>query len=204
MDVNSAAPRIRPATSADADVLTGIITGAFADDPLWSFALARPDGDTAFHPSYWRLFVDGALRYPTTRLAGDGEAAAIWIPPGGNEFGEAEEARLDVLLADRLPDKAAELHALFDLFGSARPTEPHYYLSLLGTHPGHRGRGIGMDLLRANLAEWDALGIPAYLESSNPANNKRYEGVGFRPRTEFRYPGDGPVVTTMWRDVPPA
>jgi len=200
----SSTPQIRPATAADADTVTDIITGAFANDPLWSYALARPDGDTAFHSAYWRLFVDGALRFPTVRLAGDGEAVAIWIPPGANEFGEDQEAAFDSLIADRLPEKVADLHALFDLFVTARPAEPHYYLSLFGTHPRHRGRGVGMDLLRANLAEWDAQGVPAYLESSNPANNKRYEGVGFRPRTEFRYPGGGPVVTTMWRDPAPA
>ena len=50
----------------------------------------------------------------------------------------------------------------------------------------------------------DAQGTPAYLESSNPANNHRYASVGFRPHAEFRYPGNGPVVTTMWRDPAPA
>jgi hypothetical protein len=41
--------------------------------------------------------------------------------------------------------------------------------------------------------------MPAYLESSNPANNGRYASVGFEPHGEFSYPGGGPVVTTMWR-----
>ncbi|MFG2042950.1 GNAT family N-acetyltransferase [Dactylosporangium sp. NPDC048998] len=192
--------RIRPAAPADTDLVTGIITGAFAADPLWSHALARPDGDTSFHPAYWRLFVDGALRYPTTRLAGDGQAVAVWIPPGGTEFTDEGEAALEALVADHLSGKAAELTALLELFAAARPAQPHYYLTLLGTHPHHRGHGIGMDLLRANLAEWDAEGVPAYLESSNPANNKRYAGVGFRPRGGFAYPHGGPVVTTMWRE----
>jgi GNAT superfamily N-acetyltransferase len=190
---------VRSAISADADRLTAIITGAFANDPLWSYALGRPDGDTSLHPAYWRLFVDGALRFPTTRIAGDGQAAAIWIPPGEAEFGDEQEAALEALIADRLPDKATEFHKLLDCFAAARPAEPHYYLTLFATDPAHRGQGIGMALLRANLAEWDAVGMPTYLESSNPANDHRYQGVGFRPRTEFRYPGGGPVVTTMWR-----
>jgi hypothetical protein len=41
--------------------------------------------------------------------------------------------------------------------------------------------------------------MPAYLESTNPANDERYKGVGFEPIGEFSYPGGGPVVTTMWR-----
>lgn len=41
--------------------------------------------------------------------------------------------------------------------------------------------------------------MPAYLESSNPANDHRYASVGFHPIGNFSYPGNGPVVTTMWR-----
>ena len=69
----------------------------------------------------------------------------------------------------------------------------------LADHPRRRGHGIGIWLLRANLAGWDAEGIPAYLESSNPANDQRYAAVSFRPRGTFAYPGGGPIVTTMWR-----
>jgi predicted GNAT family acetyltransferase len=77
---------------------------------------------------------------------------------------------------------------------------PHYYLSLLGTHDDHRGKGTGMALLRENLARIDAEGAPAYLESTNPANLARYESVGFVRLGEFAAPEGGPTVTTMWRD----
>jgi hypothetical protein len=43
--------------------------------------------------------------------------------------------------------------------------------------------------------------MPAYLESTNPANLKRYESVGFQERERLTMPS-GAVVTTMWR--PPA
>jgi hypothetical protein len=42
--------------------------------------------------------------------------------------------------------------------------------------------------------------MPAYLESSNPSNNHRYESIGFVAVTTFQAPGNGPVVTGMWRD----
>ena len=94
-------------------------------------------------------------------------------------------------------DNFIELARRFD---AAHPHgEPHYYLSLFGTHPDHRGHGVGMRLLADNLALIDAEHAPAYLESSNPSNNRRYEGVGFAPIGEFSYPDGGPVVTTMWR-----
>jgi RimJ/RimL family protein N-acetyltransferase len=57
-----------------------------------------------------------------------------------------------------------------------------------------------MGLLADNLGRLDAEGVPAYLESSNPANNYRYERLGFEPCGKFELPEDGPDVLQMWRD----
>src|SRR4029077_7004434 len=89
---------------------------------------------------------------------------------------------------------------LLERFTAAQPkSEPHYYLTLLGTHPDHRGRGIGMRLLAHTLAFIYVEHMPAYLESTNPANNDRYARVGFEPIGEFSYPGGTSIVTTMLR-----
>ena len=197
MTSHLAARRVSP---ADADLVTEIITLSFAYDPLWAHAMARPDGGTAHHGEFWRLFVEGALRYPWTWLTGGGQATSIWIPPGGTEMTPEQEQRLAELAADRLGPAAGDYLELVSRFDAAHPrAEPHYYLTLLGTHPGHRGTGIGMPLLAHDLELVDAEHQPAYLESSNPANNHRYASVGFEPHGEFRYPRGGPVVTTMWR-----
>jgi len=151
-------------------------------------ARARADGYAAF------------LRYPHTWLTGGGEAAAVWIPPGGTEMTPEQEQRLAGLAAGHLGPAADACLELVRRFEAAHPwAEPHYYLTLLGTHPDHRGQGIGMRLLAHNLDLVDAAHLPAYLESTNPANNRRYASVGFEPHGEFCYPGGGPVVTTMWR-----
>ncbi|HUA02318.1 MAG TPA: GNAT family N-acetyltransferase [Solirubrobacteraceae bacterium] len=97
--------------------------------------------------------------------------------------------------------RADDVLALVDRFEENHPREePHYYLSLLGTHPDHRGQGKGMWLLAANLAEIDAEGMPAYLESSNRANDHRYERLGFVQVGEFSAPGGQPTIACMWRD----
>ena len=57
-----------------------------------------------------------------------------------------------------------------------------------------------MGLLAENLARIDELRLPAYLESSNRANDRRYERLGFVQIGEFSAPGDGPTVGCMWRD----
>lgn len=162
--------------------------------------MARPDGGVEHHARFWRLFVEGALRHRWVWLTDGGEATSIWIPPGRTEMSEDQGRRLTQLAHDCLGPGAGAYLELLDQFDSAHPRdEPHYYLSLLGTHPEHRGRGIGMALLAHDLALIDDEGIPAYLESSNPANNRRYETVGFEPIGEFSFPGGGATVTTMWR-----
>ena len=55
-----------------------------------------------------------------------------------------------------------------------------------------------MGLLAQSLTLIDALGMPAYLESSNPANDARYASVGFEPYTTITVPS-GHRFTTMWR-----
>ena len=61
-----------------------------------------------------------------------------------------------------------------------------------------------MGLLAENLARIDELGMPAYLESSNPENRARYERLGFEQVGEFSTPDASRVVATMWREPRPA
>jgi GNAT superfamily N-acetyltransferase len=142
----------RRATLADREMVTSITTLAFANDPLWSRALARTDGSTEHHARFWTLFVEGALRYPWVWLTIGSEATSIWIPPGGTEMSEEQEAALTGLANGYLGPAADDYLELLRRFDAAHPRdEPHYYLSLLGTHPDHRGRGIGMALLEHDL-----------------------------------------------------
>lgn len=125
---------------------------------------------------------------------------SVWIPPSGTEFSHDGEQRVPGLLKELVSSRVCEVAELLHRFDQAHPrNERHYYLSLLGTRDEHRRRGLGMALLEENLARIDAERMPAYLESSNPDNNHRYESVGFGSVVSFRAPGDGPVVTGMWR-----
>jgi GNAT superfamily N-acetyltransferase len=188
----------------DIDSVTACITYAFASDPIWSVALARADGRTDHHEPYWRIIVEGAMRFGTVRQWDSGAAVSVWVPPNERELTPALEADSEALLARSLDSKSVsamrELYERFERSRSGAP-EPLAYLALLATHRECRGRGIGQALLAADLHEWDALGIPSYLESSNPANDHRYVRAGFTAIGGFDAVIDDARVTAMWRPV---
>jgi GNAT superfamily N-acetyltransferase len=192
---------LRVASVADLDALTAVMTTAFAEDPVWG-AYSFPDTprSLAQPATFWRAYLAAMLRLPSTLVTPGCEAAAVWVPPDEPELTTEQEDELDAVLRELLGDRqAAVVLDVFHRLDAAHPAhEPHHYLSLLATHSDHRGRGIGMALLAACLERVDAEGAPAYLESTNPANDARYMRHGFEPYGRVELP-DGPMVTTMWR-----
>ncbi|GLW71027.1 N-acetyltransferase [Kitasatospora phosalacinea] len=189
----------RAATPADLDAVVSTLTSAFFHDPLWGPAFPDPSRRAEQAAPMWRLYAASALRYPWTLVTPAAEAVAVWIPPGGTELTAREARDLPALLtAAAGPEAARAILGIYEQLEAAHPGVPCFYLTLLGVHEDHRGRGLGMGLLARSLARIDALGAPAYLESSNPANLARYRSVGFVPRQDVTT-ATGHTVTTMWR-----
>ena len=194
-------PRIA-SSEDDLAAVTETISRAFHDDPTWSWAFPDPARRQDQYAVWWRFLIAGAMRYPWVRLTDECASVSVWIPPDATELSEEDEARVEPLLHELLGSRAGEVVELLERFEAAHPrAEAHYYLSLLGTHPAHAGRGLGMALLAENLERIDQEHMPAYLESSNPVNNHRYERQGFVEKGRFYPPGSDIPVTTMWRDA---
>jgi GNAT superfamily N-acetyltransferase len=189
----------RPATPADVDAITAAFVTAFFHDPVWGPVFPDEGRRAEQSAVMWRVYAAAALRYPWTFVTPGGEAAAIWIPPGGEELTAAEERRLHELMEEIAgPEAAASAREIEARFAAAHPAGSFFHLTILGTHASHRGKGLGMALLAETLTRIDALGAAAYLESTNPVNNERYMNAGFEPRAEIGMPS-GHIVTTMWR-----
>lgn len=191
----------RVATRAELPAAVETLARAFYADPVWGWAFPDPEARLEQHRTVWGLVAEAALGYESAWLTGECAAVALWIPPGKPELRPEDEERLEGLLAELLGDGAGRVLEAFERFDAAHPhDEPHYYLSLLGTNPDHRGQGLGMGLMASTLERIDAEGAPAFLESSNPVNTPRYERLGFSICGEFELPEDGPNVTQMWRE----
>jgi GNAT superfamily N-acetyltransferase len=192
--------KVRPAISTDMSSVANTLAEAFFHDPVWGWAFADPTRRKAQHDAWFQLLIGSALAHQWVWTTPNYEAASVWIPPGCPELSDCDEARLRPLIEETVGPRSGLILEVMSCFDAAHPHDrEHYYLSLLGTHTDHRGAGIGMRLLADNLVHVDAAGMPAYLESTNPANLKRYESIGFEAYATFDLPYNGPTVTTMWR-----
>jgi GNAT superfamily N-acetyltransferase len=128
-------------------------------------------------------------------------SVALWTAPGGIEMVPDDEAELVRLVGEFIGGEHGDrVLTVLAGFEAAHPHDvPHHYLSIVATHDQSRGHGYAEALLAEYLQRVDAEHTPAYLESSNPANLKRYMRLGFEPIGEIAVPDGRPPVTTMWR-----
>src|SRR6187397_885116 len=88
---------IRPAGAADLDDVVAVLTAAFHDDPLMSWAFPDPDIRPRRLTGLWTFMArDGYIPRGAATVAPGGDAAALWTAPGDlldEEFWEANVAR---------------------------------------------------------------------------------------------------------------
>lgn len=72
------------------------------------------------------------------------------------------------------------------ILSKRHPSEPHFYLFVLGVDPAWQGRGIGKALLHHLNARADAAGRPCFLETDKETSVRLYESVGYEVVGEER------------------
>ncbi len=196
-------PVTRRATQEDVPALAAMLTRAFMDDPvaIWSCPpeSLRPRVLERFQTARLRHLLLDEEVWTTPAL----NSAALWAPPQRwrttlRQDAEIARSSLHPRLLARLPLVG---FGLVGLERSHPQRPPHWYLAVLGTDPAAQGQGHGSAVLGGVLAQCDADGIGAYLESSKERNIDFYARHGFRVTREHRLPR-GPKMWAMWRDPP--
>ena len=167
---------ITTATASDAEQAIAVLTLAFSSDPANRWAWSDPRQYLASFPAFVRAFAGKAFEQGTAYCIDRYAGAALWLPPGVHPD---EDALVALLQSTVVKEDQADLLAVLDQMGDYHPSEPHWYLPLIGVDPAHQGKGYGSQLLRHALTACDRDGTPAYLESSNAANIPLYERHGF-------------------------
>ena len=192
---------VRKASADDGSRLVAALARAFDDDPVMRWLLPSDRARarqlrTIFRLELRYLHLPNDQVYTTSEVSG----GALWAPPHAWRMPPARLARalprLVLTLGLRLPAAMRSLSAIERL----HPSEPHWYLALLGTEPAWQGKGVGSALLAPVLDRCDRDGVPAYLESSKQSNIAFYARHGFEVTGTVDLPGGGPRMWPMWRE----
>lgn len=176
----------------------GEITGeAFSTDPFNHWLLGRQRAiDGMFGALARHVYGPRGIAY---RLGNEG--AAMWMLPGGDT--EPPLVSLPSLywtvLVHATRGAKARMDATVAAMADAHPSFPHAYLFSIGVRPDARGKGLGRRLIAPVLAACDRVGLPAYLENSNPANRGFYGASGFEHVGWIEPRADAPPLEAMLR-----
>jgi ribosomal protein S18 acetylase RimI-like enzyme len=190
--------RSRTATlNGEAEVNHAIATLvlAFEADPVARWMYHAPDQYLLHIPRLFRALGASSFEAGAAHCSPDGAGVAIWLPAGVH----GDSAPVEAVLADSVPgDMQRDVSALFEMTERYRPSEPHWYLSLIGVEALHRNKGYGAALLEHGLHQCDREHLTAYLWSSNKQNTSLYQRHGFEVVATIQV-GSSPPIFPMLR-----
>ncbi|WP_201274683.1 GNAT family N-acetyltransferase [Sinorhizobium medicae] len=188
-------PTVRVMAGTEEDLAIETVLLAFAADPMARWTWPHAHQYLAAMPRMIRAFGSSAF-FNGGAFCTDGYAGtALWLSPGVHSDEEGLGAVLESTVSRSL---APETTAIFEQMATYHPTEPHWYLPLIGVDPAHQGEGHGDALMTYALARCDRDHAPAYLESSNPRNIPFYRRYGFEPLGSIQV-GSSPTLVPMLR-----
>jgi len=186
---------IKSANESNQEQAIAVILLAFATDPLTRWIYPDPQQYLRYFPEVVRLFGGNAFEHGTGYYIDGFSGVALWLPP--NVHPREEETK--TLLQQTVPEEnQKDVFAVLEQMGSCHPTEPHWFLPMIGVDPGHQGKGYGSMLMQHALIPCDRENKLAYLETSNPRNVRLYKRHGFELLETIQI-GSSPTVFPMLR-----
>ncbi|MQA04428.1 MAG: GNAT family N-acetyltransferase [Streptosporangiales bacterium] len=179
-----------------------VLARSLFDDPSMIFLIPDDDARAKQLPRLFDVILRKSLPFGVCSAVADGAeilGVAAWHPPGAMRS-RTQEWATTAGYAWALRGRTRRAETFGEALREAHPTQPHWYLSVLGTDPSAQGRGVGTKLLTDRLAECDRAGEPAYLETNKERNVRFYERFGFHVLQEIEIPEEGPRTWAMWRD----
>jgi GNAT superfamily N-acetyltransferase len=188
-------PAIKSATTADEAAVIAVITLAFSTDPVVRWMYPNPQQYLTAMPLLVKAVSGKAVTHGSAYYVEGYTGAALWLPPDVHPNAEELSAVIQRTVAKR---ERAALPAVAEQRGKYHPTEPHWYLRLMGVEAIHQGHGYGAALLQPVLVLCDRDQTLAYLESSNPRNLSLYLRCGFELLGTIQV-GTSPPIFPMLR-----
>jgi len=206
MDQDGAMSEVQRVGQEQLEAVATTVAASFADDPIWQWIYNTGDQTIPIETGIVlaRMLVAQSTPVDAIHVATGCGAVALWSAPAGSSSPDNEQLRDEqtgphfAAFAGQIGDRISLTGKLSETMKRHRPDEPHWYLGILGTHPDHQNQGLGSAVLSTMIAHADKLGIPTFLESSNPRNYGFYQRHGYVETGEITVE-DSPPLRHFWR-----
>lgn len=186
---------VKRVTAANEDAAIDVVVRAFSADPAARWLYPDANQYSVNFPNFVKAFGGKAFEHGSAYSIDDYRGAALWLPPDVH----ADEDALAGLIQRSVPEhRLEEVFSVFQQMDSYHPSEPHWYLPLIGVDPALQRRGYGSALMEHALIQCDRDQKLAYLESSNPKNITLHQRHGFELLGTIRV-GASPPICPMLR-----
>jgi ribosomal protein S18 acetylase RimI-like enzyme len=182
-------------TASDEASIIDVLVRANWADPAARWVWPDSQRFLTHFPSFVRAFGGKAFAHRSAYYIDGYIGAALWLPPDVHPDENALIALLQRTVSDQIQK---DVFAVFEQMGRYHPSEPHWYLPLMGVDPSQQSKGFGSALLQHILIQFDRDNKLAYLESSNPRNIPLYKRHGFELLGTIQT-GTSPSISPMLR-----
>jgi hypothetical protein len=155
-------PQVKTAAIADQDRAIAAVVLGFSTDPVARWSYPKPHDYLTFFPRVASALGGNAFQHGTAYYVADYLGAALWLPPG---VAPREEEMMALMEQSLSGQRLEEVSALLEQMGGYHPSEPHWYLPLIGVDTMQQGKRYGSALMAHALIQCDRDSKPAYLES---------------------------------------
>ena len=132
-------PKIKTAAASDQTSIAALLALAFSADPAVRWTWSDPQQLLTHFPAFVNAFAGAAFTSGSAYYVDGYAGAALWLPPGVRP----DEEALNVLLQRSASEQTlSDLFAVFEQMRGYHPSEPHWYLPLIGVDPFQQGKGL--------------------------------------------------------------
>ncbi|MGH9176171.1 MAG: GNAT family N-acetyltransferase, partial [Vicinamibacterales bacterium] len=125
---------------ADVDRAIDTVVLAFAADPVTRWSWPEAHQYLGAMASLARAFGGPGFPKGGGHCTDDFGGAALWLPPDVH----VDDGALVAVIERTVPvARHAEIFSVFEQMAAYHPSEPHWYLPLIGVDPAHQGKGYG-------------------------------------------------------------
>ena len=167
---------IRIAATFDERPVIDVVAQAFSSDPVVRWVWPDSQSYATHFPGFVQVFGGRAFAQKSAYFVDGYVGAALWLPPGTSPDEEALGSLVQRTVAEQ---RQADLFGVLEEMDCYHPSEPHWYLPLIGVDPSQQGRGYGTALMQHALIQCDRNQTLAYLEATSIKSISFYQRHGF-------------------------